>query len=219
MLPQRIHERVVRGTDALALYEPGRGASATSLTRPLLRLVELNLVRREVPFGSSPRDTKRTSYRIADPFLRFWFRFVEPARSRIEVGLSRAVTSEIEGSFGHHAGSVWEDLVRAAVPRMRIAGVQWNEVGRWWGTGLDGKPMEIDVVGWDSGGRTLLVAEAEWSDRSDPRRLLAEIERKAANFPLAKDRKVTPAVFLKKLPSRLRNSRIHGPRQVLDALP
>ena len=195
------------------------GKPATSLTRPLQRLVELDLVRREVPFGSSHRDTKRTAYRIPDPFLRFWFRFVEPARSRIDAGLVRAVASEIAGSFGHHAGSVWEDLVRTAVPRMKCAGTEWSEVGRWWGTGLDGKPMEIDIVASVPGGRTLLVGEAEWSERPDPQRLLGELERKAAKFPLAKDRRVVLAVFLKKTPTKRRDPRIQGPRQVLDALP
>ncbi len=60
------------------------GKPATSLSRPLQRLTELGLVRREMPFGTSPRDSKRPLYRIADPFLRFWFRFLEPNRSRLE---------------------------------------------------------------------------------------------------------------------------------------
>lgn len=195
------------------------GKPATSLTRPLQRLVELDLVRREMPFGSSPRDTKRTSYLIADPFLRFWFRFVEPARSRIEAGMTRAVASEVASSFAQHAGSVWEDLVRAAVPRMRIGGAEWTEVGRWWGPGLDGRPMEIDVVGSASDGRTILVAEAEWSDRSDPKRLLAEIARKAANLPLSKGRKVITALFVKKTFPRGQGSHLYSPRNVLKSLP
>jgi hypothetical protein len=195
------------------------GKPATSLTRPVQRLVELELVRREVPFGSSVRHTKRTSYRIGDPFLRFWFRFAEPARSRIEAGLSRAVASEVARTFAHHAAGVWEDLVRAAIPRMSIGGAEWSEVGRWWGTGLDGKPMEIDVVASSADGRALLVAEAEWSDRSVPSRLTREIERKAANLPLAEGRKVTHALFLKRPAARERDPRILGPRQVIAALP
>ena len=66
---------------------------------------------------------------------------------------------------------------------------------------------------------TILVAEAEWSDRLEPKRLLGEIERKAANLPLAQGRKVIPAVFVKKAPTRAHDSHIHGPRQVLAALP
>ncbi len=54
------------------------GMPATSLSRPLERLLELGLVRRDQPFGASPRDSKRSLYRIGDPFLRFWFRFPAP---------------------------------------------------------------------------------------------------------------------------------------------
>ena len=133
--------------------------------------------------------------------------------------MTRAVASEIAASFGHHAGSVWEDLVRAAVPRMRIGGVEWTDVGRWWGTGLDGRPMEIDVVGTAADGRTILVAEAEWAKRPGSERLLLEIEEKAANLPLARGRTVIPALFVKQALTRGRDSHIFGPRQVLEALP
>jgi len=195
------------------------GKPATSLTRPLQRLVELELVRRDVPFGSSHRDTKRTAYRIADPFMRFWFRFAEPARSRIEAGLSQAVVTEVAEQFGHHAGGVWEDLVRMAVPRLKVAGVAWGDAGRWWGTGIDGKPMEIDVVASSTDGRSVLIAESEWSKRPAPERLLGELERKAANFPLASNHRVVLALFLRQWPAHERDSRIRGPEQVLAALP
>lgn len=63
------------------------GKPATSLARPLARLLDLGLVRRDLPFGATTRDSKRTAYRLDDPFLRFWFRFVEPNRSRLQARL------------------------------------------------------------------------------------------------------------------------------------
>jgi AAA+ ATPase superfamily predicted ATPase len=59
------------------------GRPATSLSRPLALLVDIGLVKRELPFGEHPRRSKRTRYRIADPFLRYWYRFVDPNRSRL----------------------------------------------------------------------------------------------------------------------------------------
>lgn len=46
------------------------GRPVTSLARPLDRLMELGLVRREVPAGEPPRQTKRSLYRLAEPFFR-----------------------------------------------------------------------------------------------------------------------------------------------------
>jgi hypothetical protein len=35
---------------------------ASALTRPLSILVDLELIKREIPFGASPRDSKRSSF-------------------------------------------------------------------------------------------------------------------------------------------------------------
>jgi AAA+ ATPase superfamily predicted ATPase len=98
------------------------GKPATSLARPLAVLIELGLVRRDLPFGASLRDSKRTAYRLADPFLRFWFRFVEPNRSRLEAGLVTGVGLEVTAALPLHVSSVWEDLLRESVPRAHSSG-------------------------------------------------------------------------------------------------
>ena len=49
------------------------GQPATNLSRPLSRLIDLGYVRRELPFGESTRSTKRSLYRLDDPFLLFWY--------------------------------------------------------------------------------------------------------------------------------------------------
>ena len=42
------------------------------------RLLELDLVTREKPFGADEKDSKHSLYRIGDPFLRFWYGLVAP---------------------------------------------------------------------------------------------------------------------------------------------
>src|SRR5690606_30187438 len=56
------------------------GRPPTSLSRPLDRLIELGLAVRDIPFGEPPRSSRRSLYRIADPFTRLWFRVVAPHR-------------------------------------------------------------------------------------------------------------------------------------------
>ena len=46
---------------------------ASSLSRPLATLAAMQLVRRETPFGTSPRTTKRALYRIDDHFCASGF--------------------------------------------------------------------------------------------------------------------------------------------------
>lgn len=75
------------------------GVRATDLSRSLALLLELDLLRREVPFGEPPRSSKRALYRIADPFLRTWYRFVEPNRSRLGAGLLSLVGAEVQRAW------------------------------------------------------------------------------------------------------------------------
>ena len=163
------------------------GKPATSLTRPLARLLELELVRREQPFGASERSNKKTLYKIDDPFLAYWFRYVEPNRSRLEAGMLKAVARDVGKNIQHHHGEVWEDLARRSMAHLKLDGIEWSPGQRWWGTGLDKKPSEIDVVAESADGRALLVGEARVSlNRKAFERVQRELTRKATVMPLAK---------------------------------
>ena len=71
------------------------GQSATNLSRPLSRLIDLGYVRRELPFGESTRSTKRSPDRLDDPFLLFWYRFAVDGRPRQRSGAgSRGSTAD-----------------------------------------------------------------------------------------------------------------------------
>lgn len=195
------------------------GKPATSLARPLERLLELDLLYREIPYGASPRDGKRTLYRIADPFLRFWFRFVEPNRSRLEAGQASRVVADIRASRPHHVASVWEELVRASVLGTSYGGPSWRAVGRFWGPGRDRTPLELDVVAESDDGRAVLVGEVKWTADADWHRLAAELAAKARNLPLVNDQKVILAIWAPNVPDRpAPGVRGFRPARVLAAL-
>ena len=159
---------------------------ATSLTRPLARLLDLGLIRREQPFGVSRRNSKKTLYKIDDPFLSFWFRFVDPNRSRLEAGMLKAVVRDIERNIQQYHGEVWEDLVRRAVARLKIDGIEWGPGCRWWGAGSDKKPMEIDIISESVDRSALLVGEAKLSlGRQSLEQAVGELERKSQSLPMA----------------------------------
>jgi len=186
-----------QGCNRLSEIAGRMGKPATSLSRPIQRLIDLGFVRRDYPFGFSERDTKRTVYRIADPFLRFWFRYVQSNRSRLEMREKATVQKEIAHDFPHHAGQVWEDLVRAAIPRMEIAGHRWTGAQRWWGNDSHGKPMECDVVARSTDGKALLAGEVKM--RVAPRQaqtVLDDLKRKIERLPAAESvAKVIPVIF------------------------
>ena len=209
---------VGRGCHRLSEIAARLEKPATSLGRPLQRLLNLGLVRRDLPFGTTLKDSKRTLYVIEDPFLRFWFRFVDPERSRLETRQMDAVAAEIARGLPSHVASVWEDLARRSVPRLRVEGHSWRPASRWWGAGLDRSPMELDIVAESEDRRALLFGEAVWSATADVEALAAELLRKARNFPFADRRHVVFAVWVKS-PARVsKRIAVFGPDVILAAL-
>ncbi len=160
------------------------GKPATSLTRPLSRLQELGLIRRELPFGASPRSSRKSLYRIDDPFLAFWFRFVEPNRSRLEAGAVRQVKASIQERFRQHLGVVWEDLVQQCLVHLELGGRQWMPGAHWWGAGLDRRYLEVDVLAESADGKSLLIGEAKLSLRLEELpRVQQQLQEKADRLP------------------------------------
>jgi len=194
------------------------GKPVTTLSRPMQRLAEMDLITRELPFGEDPRTAKRALYKISDPFLRFWFRYVDVNRSRLGAGLVTQVEEEIGRRLGHHIGEIWEELARASAPRLPLAGKTWGPAGRWWGPGLDRRPLEVDLVASSVDGGSVLVGEVKWAAPNDAERLLAELDSKARRLPVAAGREVVLALWLKEPVGGKIADRVVTPRQVLDVL-
>lgn len=57
-------------------------------------------------------------YRVLDPFLRFWFRFVYPHTSRIaQLGGKKAAMQIVKPELESYFGSCYEALCREALPK------------------------------------------------------------------------------------------------------
>ncbi len=138
------------------------GRPATSLARPLQRLQGMGLVRREVPFGEDERATKRSLYRISDPFTALWFRVVAPHRSLLATTTPEGRHDLLRRYWPQLLGSAWEDLCRLRIPELDAttplgALGPWGPATRWW----HGNHPERDVVSRSLDGKRLLVGEAK----------------------------------------------------------
>ena len=160
----------------------------TALGRPLKRLIDLGLVYRDIPFGNDEKGNKRTLYKLSDPFLRFWYAFALPHYSNPRFLTTDADRESLRLPFRVFLGKAWEDLVRSTLLRQSPDGVgeRWTKVGRWWGTGSNRSPMEVDLVAESVDGKTLLVGESKLSlTKAEARRVRAELGAKATLLPFA----------------------------------
>jgi hypothetical protein len=208
------------GCNRLSEIAARLGKPATSLTRPMQRLMDLGFVRRDVPFGAAPKSSKKTLYRIDDPFLSFWFRYVERNRSRLEIGMAKTVMQEIRKDFHRHSGEVWENLVRLALPRLRVERIDWMPACRWWGPGNDKKPLELDVVSESADRRVLFVGEAKRvSDERNLPELRRALEQKVGRLPFASSyNRIVTAVFVVEARGKAKGKNVITGSQVLSVL-
>lgn len=194
------------GAGAHRLSEIGARCNepATNMSRPLRKLIDLGFLEKEVPFGADERNGKKSLYRIANPFMAFYYQFVVPNRSFIELNRRLPVEQELEGHFSEYVSGQWEKLCREAVTGNRLNGILYGKARRWWGTVWNGErkaeQVELDVVAESTDKKYLLVGECKWTQAENGRLLTAELLRKASLLPFAKDRTLIPVLFLKQAP-------------------
>ena len=122
------------------------GIGATPLTRALNILQDKRIIAAELPISLRPSRDKR--YRIADPYLRFWLRFIDPHMDEIERGRGDLALARIEKSWTSWRGRAVEPLIREALARMlpdeHLPAAP--AIGGYWTRTND---VEIDIVGAD----------------------------------------------------------------------
>lgn len=138
----------------------GTGMVADNTLRDKLnRLIELGYVVASRNLGANSRDAYR--YRLDDPAVRFFYRFVAPLESALATQAPTAVwESRIEPNLDAYMGHVFEGMVEQAYYRLQASlslplVLEW---GRWEGRDRSRKPLEIDVAARLDDGRVLTGA-------------------------------------------------------------
>ena len=194
------------GTGASRLSEiAGRcDEPATNLSRPLKKLIDLGFLEKDVPFGIDEKNAKKSLYKIADPFMAFYYQFVVPNRSFIELNRRLPIEQALNTHFSEYVSMQWEKMCRDAVTGNLVNGIVYGKAKRWWGPVLNEakKPeqVELDVVAESIDKKYLLVGECKWTTQENGKQLTAELLRKAKLLPFAKNHTIVPMLFLKSVP-------------------
>jgi AAA+ ATPase superfamily predicted ATPase len=161
-------EAIGRGAHRPSEIAGRLGMKQTSLTKILSALVASHLVKREIPFGQSERASKRSLYRVVDPFALFHYSVFSPHRSRW--ALYDTVTQD--KILHDHAAHVFEEAFRSLFP----------SASRY----FEGKDIEIDSVRY-SGPRKITLSEVKFSSltANEETQVLDKLKRAFARSQLA----------------------------------
>lgn len=135
--------------------------------------------------GNDPR------YRVADSYLRFWLRFIEPSLPDIARGRPDLALARVRESWGEFRGRAVEPIIRASVerlvaddPDLAVTAV----VGGYW---TRSTTVEVDLVGvdrWPNARKVTLIGSVKWRDQAPfGRRDLEDLIQHRVHVPGASD--------------------------------
>ncbi len=170
-----ILQAIAQGRTQLNEITQVTGMERGPVSRYLAILQDLRLVERRVPVTEpQPDKSRRGIYRLRDPFLGFWFRFVAPHLSTLESGHTAPIARLVETELSTFAGPVFEDLCRDWVAEQAISdNLRFlpERIGAWW----DGRE-EIDLMA--IGADAVLFGECKWTGRPVGVNVLDDLKRK-----------------------------------------
>ena len=210
------------GANKLSEIATRAGKDSSTNSDPLSKLRDLGYVSREVPFGESPKKSKKGIYHINDSLLRFHYQFIVPYRSILELGRMDMVMQVVLAQLPQFIGQCWESLCREYVSGNIIDGIAYNVASRWWGKifppeNKDGKMVELDVVAESIDKKHILVGECKWTHDEDADRLMNVLEQKAKYLPfIKKGQEIHLVLFLKESPTHCaKDMRVFLPSDVM----
>lgn len=181
---------IASGASKLGEIAERLNVKQTSLTNYLKTLIELEILRREVPVTeTNPEKSKRSIYKINDNFIRFWFRFVYPNKDQIEIGNTDYVLNLIKRNFvDNHLSFVYEDVCKEIVSNDKALKI--DKIGKWWD-----KEEEIDIVGISSIQKKLYIGECKWTNKKMNTTVLNRLKSKSERIKEYSDYKKIYCLF------------------------
>lgn len=152
-----ILEAISFGKTTLKEISDFTGVEMKSLGKYLTELTrDFDLVERRKPVVGGE---KMGRYFLKDNMTRFWFRFVHPNISFLEIGKNEVVLKRVREELPIYMGQAGEDIVREViVDRLPF---EPTSIGSWWNRRGD----EIDLVAINEGMGEILFGEIKWTGR------------------------------------------------------
>jgi AAA+ ATPase superfamily predicted ATPase len=169
-----ILETIANGEHKIGNIAGKLNKNVQNITSYISRLLELEIIYKDVPITEKyPTKSKKGLYFIKDNFFRFWFSYVLPYKSQLELGNTKYALFKIKENFSGFVSKVYEDLAIEFI----LDNFNLLKAGRWWS-----RDDEIDVVG--VGEDFLMVGECKYSNKRVGIDILNSLEEKSKKIEL-----------------------------------
>ena len=136
----------------------------TKISVYLTNLIELGIIEREFSVDESVKESanvQRGLYKITDNFFKFWYAYLFPNVSYLELGdVDGVYKSDIKESINHFASSAFENICIQYLQKKNIQNeleFRFKKIGRWWNNS-----EEIDLMAYDT--KNLILGECKFKN-------------------------------------------------------
>ena len=167
-----ILQTIASGEHKLSGITKRMEVSSHSITAFLKKLIDLDKIEKRVPITEdNPEKSKKGLYYIKDNYLKFWFKFIFPYHSYLEINKIDYVMEQIQSRFILHVSETFEELSQEIL-LTKFSDFPIKKVGRWWDN-----ETEIDLVA--VGENAILYGECKWSIKRVGLSVLESLKQKA----------------------------------------
>ena len=169
------------GRTKLSEISSAVGIEAGLLVKYLDNLIVLGIIKKERPLLTD--NTKKTIYLIADPFFRFWYRFVPRNMAAIVSDrMPDLFDAAVKAHLPEYMGLAFEDICKEFL-LTRAEGLPFviGQIGQWWGGDPVTKAqMQIDIVALSSNGDEMIAGSCKYRNEPAPLNVLNELKAAVA---------------------------------------
>lgn len=160
--------------------------NTSKVSKYIANLIEMGIVKKEVPFKENAELSKKGVYRLEDAMFQFWFRFVFENRDLIETKQSELLyESIVKEHLSEFVSFPFEKICMEFLIRKSSKNnlpFQIIRFGKWWGNdSIEKKQVEIDIV--CEGVKDLLIGECKWQNEVIDMDILEKTKSRSRLFP------------------------------------
>jgi AAA+ ATPase superfamily predicted ATPase len=150
----------------------------------LKTLIELLIVKKEIPLGESPT-SRKSIYSLSDSFFKFWYRFIFQNISELELGMIEEVyEDDIEPYLSSFYGHIFEKICHQHFileNKKKKLPYRFSKIGKWWGNNPKEKRQEeIDL--YAIGKQGIYLGECKWRNEKLDISVLKALYKKSELF-------------------------------------
>ncbi|MBT6814307.1 MAG: ATP-binding protein [Anaerolineae bacterium] len=172
---------IAKGAHVVKEIVSSTGLASGHVSKYMSVLKDSGFVERRIPL-TVKKNSRAGRYHITDPYLRFYFRFLENRQEQLALGIQDQALAEISKHLIDFIGTyTWEEICREWTIRAGAKGelpYLPDQIGSTWNA-----KAQVDVVGFNSMEKTLILGECKWTrSQTKPKVLKELIEKKTNNI-------------------------------------